>query len=165
MRSFEKISFDQFQKDISDDRELYDQFKMPARKTRASAGYDFFSLIDYELQPGEKIVVPTGIKAYFPEDEFLMIVVRSSLGFKHNVRMCNQVGIIDSDYHNSPKNEGHMWISLQNHGDEVFSIKKGEAFCQGIFLRYLTCGEEVTEKREGWSAVEATQKIKSTKEG
>ena len=109
--------------------------------------------------------MPMGIKARFPEDEFLMIVVRSSLGFNHNVRICNQVGIIDSDYYNSPKNEGHMWVSLQNHGDEVFSIKKGEAFCQGIFMRYYTCGEEVTEKREGWSAEEATKKIKSLKEG
>lgn len=42
------------------------------------------------------------------EDEMLMIVVRSSQGFKYNVRLCNQVGIIESDYYNNETNEGHL---------------------------------------------------------
>lgn len=37
------------------------------------------------------------------DDEMLMIVVRSSMGFKYNVRMCNQVGILENDYYNNPK--------------------------------------------------------------
>ena len=37
-----------------------------------------------------------------------MLLVRSSMGFKYNVRLCNQVGIVDSDYYNNPDNEGHM---------------------------------------------------------
>ena len=49
MRGFEKISFVQFQKDVSDDKEFYETYPLPARKTRASAGYDFFSL-NYNLE-------------------------------------------------------------------------------------------------------------------
>ncbi len=165
MRNFEKISFEQFQKDISSDLALYEEYKLPERKTSASAGYDLFAIKDTVLLPGEIKKIPTGIKVQFPEDEFLMLVVRSSMGFKYNVRMCNQVGIIDSDYYNSPSNEGHMWVALQNQGEEVFHLKKGEAFCQGIFLKYLTCGEEVDTKRTGWSWEGATQKIKNQKEG
>ena len=41
--------------------------------------------------------------------EFLGIYIRSSLGFKYNIRMCNQVGIIDADYYNNKDNEGHIF--------------------------------------------------------
>ena len=147
MRYFEKISFKQFIKDICDDKELYEGYELPKRATKNSAGYDFYALYDMVLHPGEILKIPTGYKAKFNYDEMLMLVVRSSMGFKYNVRMCNQVGIIDSDYYNNSDNEGHMWVSLQNEGKEDYVIKKGSAYCQGIFVKYLTCGDEVDMKR------------------
>lgn len=151
MRYFEKISFDQFKKDIADDKELYEEYTLPARKTNASAGYDFFAIKEFEIKPGEIKKIPTGIKAKYPNDEMLILLIRSSMGFKWNVRMCNQIGIIDADFYNNSSNEGHMWFALQNEGKEVFKVKKGEAFGQGIFVKYYTCGEEVKEKRTDWS--------------
>ena len=148
-RLFEKISYEQFKKDIKDDINLYNDFKLPSRKTKYSAGYDFFSLEDFELEPNEIKKIPTGVKTKCPMDEFLMIVVRSSIGFKYNVRMCNQVGIIDSDYYNNIDNEGHIWIALQNHGNKTFNIKKGEGICQGIFVKYYTTNDEVNIERVG----------------
>lgn len=41
-RYFEKISFEQFKKDCSDDIELYNSYSLPKRSTKYSAGYDFF---------------------------------------------------------------------------------------------------------------------------
>ena len=147
MRDFEKISFLQFEKDISNDKELYKYYKLPKRATKTSCGYDFFSIQDVVLRPGEIVKIPTGYKVRMMNDEFLMLVVRSSMGFKYNIRMCNQVGIIDSDYYNNSGNEGHMWVCLQNEGKEDFVIKKGTAYCQAIFMKYLTCGEEVDSLR------------------
>ena len=46
MRKFEKISFDQFKKDIEDNIDLYEKYKLPSRATKLSAGYDFYSLYD-----------------------------------------------------------------------------------------------------------------------
>lgn len=46
------------------------------------------------------------------EDEVLFLIVRSSMGFKYNVRLCNQVGIIDKDYYNNIDNEGHIFIKI-----------------------------------------------------
>lgn len=151
MRKFEKITFTQFKKDISEDETLYNAYRLPERKTHASAGYDFFAIQDFVIKPGEIKKIPTGIKAMYPEDEVLMLFVRSSMGFKYNVRMCNQVGIIDADYYNNPDNEGHMWIALQNEGEKDFVVKKGDGIVQGIFIKYLTCGEEVSKERDGWS--------------
>ena len=68
----------------------------------------------------------------------LFLIVRSSLGFKYNIRLCNQVGVIDADYYNNPSNEGHIWVKIQNEGKEKVVIPRGESVVQGIFLKYLT---------------------------
>ena len=148
-RYFEKISFEQFKKDIKDDSNLYEEYKLPIRKTKCSAGYDFLAIEDFEIMPGEIKKIPTGYKANFGADEMLMLLVRSSMGFKYNMRMTNQVGIIESDYYNNKENEGHLFIALQNEGDKVFKVKKGDAYSQGIFTKFLTCGDEGLEVRTG----------------
>lgn len=151
MRYFEKISFEQFKKDVKDDKGLYDEFKLPKRSTKYSAGYDFYSLYDFTLKPGEIIKLPTGVKFNMNHDEMLMLVVRSSQGFKYNVRLCNQVGIFESDYYNNENNEGHAWVRLQNHGDKDYIVKKGDAICQGIFTKFLTVDneDEILNERKG----------------
>jgi len=150
-RFFEKISFEQFKKDVEDNKELYDSYNLPKRSTKYSAGYDFFSLYDFVLHPGEIKKIPTGIKINMGTDEMLMLVVRSSMGFKYNVRMCNQVGIFESDYYNNSDNEGHAWLRLQNEGDSDYIVKKGDAICQGIFTKFLTIDDEekIMNERQG----------------
>lgn len=147
MRSFEKISFEQFKNDVCNDKLIYNKFKLPNRSTKNSAGYDFFSLFDFSLKPGEIMKIPTGIKVNMENNDVLFLVVRSSMGFKYNVRMCNQVGVIDSDYYNNSDNEGHIWIKLKNEGDKDFIVKNGDAICQGIFLNYLTVTNERDVKK------------------
>ena len=156
MRCFEKISFDQFSKDIINNDKLYQDYLLPKRATKNSCGYDFYAISDMVLHPGEIKKIPTGYKAKFNSDEMLMLVVRSSMGFKYNVRMCNQVGIIDSDYYQNLDNEGHIWVALQNEGKVDYEIKKGTAYCQGIFLKYLICGDEVINERK--SGIGSTDK-------
>lgn len=143
MRKFEKISFRQFAKDITEGN--YDDILLPVRKTKNSAGYDFFSFLDIIIKPGEIVKVPTGIKIALNEDEYLSIYVRSSMGFKYNIRMCNQVGIIDADYYNNSSNEGHIWVCLQNEGDKDYVINKGAAFAQGVISKYLVCDDDDAE--------------------
>lgn len=137
MRDFEKISFEQFKKDVRDDRVLYDEYVLPTRDSSATAGYDIYLLEDLVIQPNEVKKIPTGIKSYFEKDEVLLLIVRSHMGFKYNVRLCNQVGVIDADHYNNLDNEGHIWIKIQNEGNETVTISRGEAIVQGIFLKYL----------------------------
>lgn len=142
MRKFEKISFSQFSKDICDDKSLYDEYVLPKRATLKSAGYDFFAINDFVIHPGEVLKVPTGVKVVMNDDEAFMLYVRSSMGFKWNVRLTNQVGVIDADFYNNVDNEGHMCFSLQNHGDKDFVVKKGSAFGQGVFSKYLITDDD-----------------------
>jgi len=136
-RFFEKIKYEQFAKDIKDDKELYQEYMLPTRSTKNSAGYDFFAIEEITLEPGEIKKIPTGIKVKMLEDEVLFLLDRSSMGFKYNIRLCNQVGVIDADYYNNGGNDGHIWFALQNEGDKEYIIKKGTAFGQGIFCKTL----------------------------
>ena len=151
MRKFEKISFEEFTKEFGNDKKLYEEYKLPRRKTKYSAGYDICSLKDYVVKPGEVLKIPTGFKYISPCDEMFMIVIRSSLGYKYNIRLVNQVGIIESDYYNNESNEGHVMVKIQNEGNENFIIKEGDAVAQGIFVKFYTVDdeEEIKSIRKG----------------
>ena len=150
MRCFEKISFDQFKKDVKDDLELYNNYILPKRSTKNSAGYDFFAIEELVIKPRQIIKIPTGYKAKFSSDEALLVFMRSSLGFKYNLRLTNQVGLIDSDYYDNESNEGHIWVSIQNEGDQEITINKNMAYSQGVFIKFLiTDNDEATVIRTG----------------
>lgn len=151
MRYFEKVSFSEFSKTTRLSLEDYNNYNLPKRSTKHSAGYDFEVLKDFKIKPGEILKIPTGIKANMNHDEVLMIFIRSSLGFKNNLRMCNQVGIIDSDYYNNEDNEGHIFVCIQNEGIEVKEFKQGDKIVQGIFTKFLTVDneEEINNNRQG----------------
>ena len=151
MRKFEKISFEQFKKDIKDDIDLYNEYMLPKRETNASAGYDFKAIETFTIKPGEIKRIPTGYKVIMNSDEMLCIYVRSGMGFKYNIRMCNQVGIIESDYYNNESNEGHMWVALQNEGEKELTVEKGNGYAQGVFAKFLTVDDEeiIDKKRTG----------------
>ena len=148
MRKFEKISALEFEKDILDGK--YEDLVLPRRSTKNSAGYDFISVIDINLKPGERKIIPTGIKVIMNENEFLALYIRSGLEFKYNIRMCNQVGIIAADYYGNSDNEGHIYVCLENECKEEINIKKGDRFVQGIFTPFLiTDDDTATETRLG----------------
>lgn len=158
MRYFEKISYKQFSKDVKDNLNMYSSYNLPKRSTKNSAGYDFEALYDFTIQPNEITKIPLGIKANMNNDEVLFILVRSSMGFKYNIRLVNQVGVIDSDYYNNIDNEGHIFIKLQNEGTEDFVVKKGDKICQGIFTKYLMVDNEVNIEKERTSGFGSTDK-------
>jgi len=147
-RKFEKISLNQFIKDTNLKEEEYNSYDLPKRGTKYSAGYDFECLFDFILNPGEIKKIPLGIKAKMNEDEVLLVIIRSSLGTKYNIRMCNQVGVIDSDYYNNNENEGHIMITIKKEETKTKQIKKGERICQGIFTKFLTVEDEEEIKTE-----------------
>jgi dUTP pyrophosphatase len=161
-RGFEKVSFKMFDKKlkekVANTKELYDNMLMPSRATSHSAGYDIFSLFHFVLAPGKSIVIPTGLKAYMKEDEYLSIHVRSSAGFKFGIALKNQVGIIDSDYYNNSDNEGHILIAFTNLSeDREWVVKKDEAIAQAIFHNYLLAdGDSFVQNKKRLGGIGST---------
>lgn len=124
---------------------------LPKRKTAKSAGYDFVLPCDVRLNPRSiSAIIPTNVKASMPDDEVLMLYIRSSIGIKQHVTLANGTGIIDADYFSNPDNDGNIGICLQNNSDEIVSLKKGERIMQGIFVKYAVCdSDDTNEVRKG----------------
>lgn len=147
------------------------QIQLPQRATHHAAGYDFEAAEDVvipsvwkagfkqgltavsdalipETSAEEKkikpVLVPTGIKAYMGEDEFLQLANRSSNPLKRFLILTNGVGVIDSDYYNNEANEGHIMFQFTNFGFKDVVIKKGERIGQGIFLPFLKADQDQT---------------------
>jgi dUTP pyrophosphatase len=106
MIKFYKVSYEQFKKDIENSdfrkfseeevRQIYDDIKLPKRATKASAGYDFFAPYDLCFDYKISFKFPTGIRCEMDEDTVLILVPRSSLGFKYRLGLDNTLGIIDA---------------------------------------------------------------------
>ena len=143
---FEQVSREQLSKiGCIEEQEI----KLPERATVGSAGYDFFAPKDYTVAEGETVVIPTGVRCCMEPGWVLSLYPRSGMGFKYLVGLANTVGIIDSDYYYSD-NEGHIMVKLVNRGIEPLEIKKGKAFCQGIFTKYgVTIDDNAKDIRNG----------------
>ena len=111
--------------------EGYSGIKLPTRKTAFSAGYDLEAAANVIVTDKKISLVPTGLRAFFPSDEVLLIYMRSSLAVKHNLFLANGVGVIDADYRD------HIILPVISFGGD-FEIKKGMRIAQGIFQKYLT---------------------------
>jgi len=128
---------------------------LPVRKTKHSAGYDFEAAEDCVIPAYTKggtnpTLVKTGIKSYFPEDEYLAIVNRSSNPMKKGLVLANSIGIIDSDYYENPDNDGHIMFCFYNMSENDIQIKKGDCIGQGIFQRFLKVdGDKAEGERTG----------------
>lgn len=114
---------------------------LPKRSTMHAAGYDVEAAEDITIpiyKPGQKpTLIPTGLKAYCAEDEWYMLVNRSS-GPKKGFIMANSIGVVDSDYYENESNDGHFYFQYINCSDHDLEVKKGDVIGQVIFQTYLT---------------------------
>ena len=124
---------------------------MPTRKTKGSAGYDFYAPREIIIPPKTGTpIIGTGVKVYMPQDEVLLLHIRSSVGLFKSVTLSNCTGIIDSDYVDNPDNEGEIGFALYNNSDHVAHFRRGERIMQGIFVKYQTVdNDETTDERKG----------------
>lgn len=121
---------------------------LPVRKTKHSAGYDIAAAEDVVIpsyKPGIKpTLIPTGLKAYCMEDEYFMLVNRSS-GPKKGLLMANSIGIVDSDYYGNVDNDGHFYFQYWNVSNHDLEIKKGDIIGQVIFQKFLITDDDKAE--------------------
>ena len=115
--------------------------ELPIKATIHSAGVDFIACSDITIPSfrfkGKATLVPTGVKAFMQKDEYLQIFARSSIPVNLGLIMSNGVSIVDADYYNNEKNEGHIMIEFNNLTNEHITIEKGTRIAQGIFNKVL----------------------------
>lgn len=137
--------------DIGEERYYVPEVILPVRSDARSAGYDFVAPDAVTLNPMQKVIVWTDVKAYMQEDELLEIYIRSSLAVKNGIMLSNNVGIVDSSYYSNDGNDGNIGIAIVNTTGVTVTIQRGERFAQGIFKKYLKADvdEVIADHRTG----------------
>ena len=142
MRKFDVV--ERFVEQMENNKEKTIVFNMPERSTKNSAGYDFYNPVAVTCKSKEITMIPTGIKAEFPEDELLLIFNISINPKKKGLIIPNGVGVIDADYYNNPDNEGEIAFLFYNMLEEDVVIKAGEKLGQGIFVKFAKVDNDIT---------------------
>tara|TARA_B100000497_G_C7655184_1_gene394341 strand:+ start:120 stop:554 length:435 start_codon:yes stop_codon:yes gene_type:complete len=105
---------------------------LPKFETEASAGMDLCANIDTEisLDPGQRVLVKTGLFISLPNNYEAQIRPRSGLAYKNGVTVLNSPGTIDADY------RGEIGVILINLSNKVFIIKDGDRVAQMVVAPY-----------------------------
>lgn len=123
---------------------------LPKRETAHAAGYDLKVAETTQIEPGQIVLVPTGVKAYMQPGEVLYLYDRSSNPRKKGLVLINSVGVIDGDYYGNPNNEGHIFAQMQNITNKKVSLEVGDRIVQAVFAPYLVAdGDQATGTRTG----------------
>lgn len=122
----------------------YEDLPTPRYMTSGSAGMDLYAAINgsYELKPGERGLISSGIHLEIPEGFEAQIRPRSGLAINSGITLLNTPGTIDSDY------RGEIKVIMINLSSETFMIKKGDRIAQIVFNKIELPSIEVVESIE-----------------
>ena len=114
---------------------------LPAYATTGAAGLDLRAALesDLVLMPGERALIPTGIRLALPEGCEAQVRPRSGLALRYGLALLNSPGTIDSDYRNA------IGVIVINLGQEAVTLRRGERIAQLVVAPVLRVEwEEVT---------------------
>ena len=149
---FEKVSIEIFTRDwikfFPEDEDnpeyiqaIYNNIKLPTRKTNKSAGYDFFIPMDVIFCSEGEMVIPTGIKCTkIPDNKILLFHTQNNNSIS-NFDIVNITGIIDAN-NSDTKEEYHIIIKMTNNSEFEFNIDQGKPFCQGVIQNYYITNDD-----------------------
>lgn len=112
------------------------------------------------LADNRPTLIKTGLKCKVPDGFVLKLFPRSSLAYKRNLTVANNVGIIDADYFENESNDGHIMVAVINRGMKPIEIKKGERIAQAILEQfYVFPGENtpVEERTGGFGSTDGSE--------
>ena len=121
---------------------LSEKAKVPTFGSELAAGADLYALLEDKImiEPGQTVLVGTGIAIVVPEGYAGLVCARSGLSLKAGLAPANKVGVIDSDY------RGEIKVSLHNHSSVPAEVEPGQRIAQLLIVPVLAFDfEEVDE--------------------
>ena len=126
-------------------KKLRENAVIPTYGSGEAAGADLYACLEenVEIQPGQTVMIPTGLAMEIPSGHAGLIFARSSMGAKRGLAPANKVGVIDADY------RGEFMVALHNHSQQVQIVAPGERVAQLVVVPVVTPGfaqvEELTD--------------------
>ncbi len=107
---------------------------LPTYGSAYAAGADLYALPDTDVtvQPGQTVLIHTGIALELPVGYAGLIYARSGLASKKGLAPANKVGVIDCDY------RGEVMVALHNHGRVPQTVTGAERIAQLVITPYIT---------------------------
>lgn len=123
-------------------KKLDERAHIPTYGTVDSAGADLYAVLNEEISvnPGETIIISTGLAMAIPKGYVGLIYARSSLGTKKGLAPANKVGVIDSDY------RGEIKVVLYNQSNNIQVISPQERIAQIVITPYIQVNFEETDE-------------------
>lgn len=119
-------------------KRLDPEASLPEQAHPGDAGLDLRSVMDVRVEPGERVMVRTGLAVAIPEGHAGLVLPRSGLASKHGLTLSNAPGLIDAGY------RGEVVCAVVNlDPEEPVSIAKGDRIAQLVIV-------EVPEVRAAW---------------
>lgn len=120
---------------------LDDLLETPRYARPGDAGLDLYSRIDFSLNPGDRILVPTGIAIALPPGYVGFVNPRSGLSLRHGVTVVNGPGTVDASF------RGEIGVVLINtDSTSTFECKRGDRIAQLVILPFAQAiVEEVSD--------------------
>ena len=117
------------------------RYDLPSYATQSSAGLDLRANINKPLQinPLQRILIPTGLKISLPENFEGQIRPRSGLAINHGLTVLNSPGTIDSDY------RGELGVILINLSNEQYKVMPGERVAQLVVSNFSKINWKLVE--------------------
>lgn len=111
-------------------KRLDESVPLPSYAKAGDAGADLATRIDFTIQPGERMLVPTGISIALPNGYVALVHPRSGLAIKYGISMVNTPGTVDAGY------RGELQVILINHDlTQPVSFKKGDRIAQLVIQK------------------------------
>lgn len=121
-------------------QKLDDRAVVPTYGSEFSAGADLYAIEDTVVEPGQTVLVHTGLAMEIPEGYGGFIYARSGLASKKGLAPANKVGVIDADY------RGEIMVALYNHSSESRTVLAGERVAQLVIAPFLKAEFEVLDE-------------------
>jgi dUTP pyrophosphatase len=124
------------------DKRLYG-FGLPDYATKGAAAIDLRAMFEeklrLEINPGQTVLIPTGIAINMPENMAALLLPRSGLGHNHGIILGNTVGLVDEDYNKQ------VFVSCWNRSNEPFVINLGDRIAQMMFVPVIKPTFEIVD--------------------
>ena len=116
--------------------------KLPTYATEQSAGMDLTAALEesFDLDPGMRTLIPTGLAIALPKGFEAQIRPRSGLALKNGITVINSPGTVDADY------RGEIKVILGNIGTETFTIERGMRIAQMVITKHEHIEWETVEE-------------------
>lgn len=115
---------------------------LPTYGSEFAAGADLYACMEepVTINPGETIMIHTGLAMEIPAGYAGLIYPRSGMASKRGLAPANKVGVVDPDY------RGEFMVALHNHSLTTQTVEPNERIAQLVITPFLTAQFEETEE-------------------